>query len=134
MTTIDKTKPVLVTGATGYVAGWLIKELLENGITVHAAVRNPSDEKKVAHLKALSAQTGTPIKFYKADLLQEGSYAEAMEGCELVYHTASPFTSNYKDAQKELIDPAVKGTENVLNQANKVNSVKRVVLTSSCAA
>lgn len=134
MTTIDKTKPVLVTGATGYVAGWLIKELLENGITVHAAVRNPNDEKKVAHLKALSAQTGTPIKFYKADLLQEGSYAEAMEGCELVYHTASPFTSNYKDAQKELIDPAVKGTENVLNQANKVNSVKRVVLTSSCAA
>ncbi len=80
MTTIDKTKPVLVTGATGYVAGWLIKELLENGITVHAAVRNPNDEKKVAHLKALSAQTGTPIKFYKADLLQEGSYAEAMEG------------------------------------------------------
>ena len=40
MTQIDKSKPVLVTGATGYVAGWLVKQLLEAGITVHAAVRN----------------------------------------------------------------------------------------------
>lgn len=124
----------MVTGATGYVAGWLITELLKNGVTVHAAVRNPNDERKVAHLKATSERMNTPIKFFKADLLEDGSYAEAMEGCELVYHTASPFTSNYKDAQKELIDPAVKGTENVLKQANQADTVKRVVLTSSCAA
>lgn len=37
MTQIDKTKPLLVTGATGYVASWLVKKLLEEGITVHAA-------------------------------------------------------------------------------------------------
>ncbi|MBI1268547.1 MAG: NAD-dependent epimerase/dehydratase family protein [Cryomorphaceae bacterium] len=134
MVTIDKTKPVLVTGATGYVAGWLITELLKNGITVHAAVRNPNDERKLAHLKAASDRMNTPIKFFKSDLLEDGSYAEAMAGCELVFHTASPFTSNYKDAQRELIDPAVKGTENVLKQANQVGSVKRVILTSSCAA
>jgi dihydroflavonol-4-reductase len=57
-----------------------------------------------------------------------------MEGCELVYHTASPFTTDVKDPQKELIDPALKGTANVLETANQVSSVKRVVLTSSCAA
>ena len=43
MTTIDKSKPVMVTGATGFVAGWLVKKLLEEGITVHAAVRNPDN-------------------------------------------------------------------------------------------
>lgn len=63
-----------------------------------------------------------------------GSYKGAMEGCELVYHTASPFTLEVKNPQKELIEPAVLGTENVLNSANEVASVKRVVLTSSCAA
>ena len=57
-----------------------------------------------------------------------------MEGCELVYHTASPFTTDVKDAQKELIDPAVNGTENVLNSAKEVSTVKRVIVTSSCAA
>ncbi len=134
MTTIDKSKPVLVTGATGYVAGWLIKELLKDGITVHAAVRNPLDKKKTAHLDEIAAKSKGSIRYFKSDLLTEGSYFEAMQGCELVFHTASPFTTNVKDPQKELIEPAVKGTENVLNTANNTASVKRVVVTSSCAA
>lgn len=134
MKTIDKTKPVLVTGATGYVAGWLVKKLLEEGITVHAAVRNPDNEQKLAHLNAVAAQTPGSIKYFKSDLLEPGSYKAAMEGCELVYHTASPFTTAVKDPQKELIDPAVNGTRNVLETANQVDSVKRVVVTSSCAA
>ncbi|MEZ4989261.1 MAG: NAD-dependent epimerase/dehydratase family protein [Saprospiraceae bacterium] len=134
MTTIDRSKPVLVTGATGYVAGWLVKKLLEEGLTVHAAVRDPKNEIKVAHLSALANQTPGKIKFFKSDLLDEGSYAEAMADCELVFHTASPFTTEVADPQKELIDPAVNGTKNVLEQANQTASVKRIVLTSSCAA
>ncbi|MEL6562582.1 MAG: NAD-dependent epimerase/dehydratase family protein, partial [Bacteroidota bacterium] len=134
MTQIDKSKPVLVTGATGYVAGWLVKKLLEDGITVHAAVRNPDKQEKIAHLNAIAEKSSGSIKYFKSDLLTEGSYKEAMEGCELVYHTASPFTVNVKDPQKELIDPALNGTANVLNTANEVSSVKRVVVTSSCAA
>ena len=49
----------------------------------------------------------------------------------MVIHTASPFVvTNYKDAVKDIIEPAVKGTENVLNSVNHTESVKRVVLTS----
>lgn len=134
MTQIDKSRPVLVTGGTGYVAGWLVKRLLEEGITVHAAVRDPEKTAKLAHLDKLADELGGTIKYFKSDLLTEGSYADAMEGCQLVYHTASPFTSKIQDPQKDLIDPAVKGTQNVLETANKVSSVKRVVVTSSCAA
>ncbi len=134
MTTIDKSKPVLVTGATGYVAGWIVKRLLDEGITVHAAVRDPQNEKKLAHLKEMAQHSNGTIKFFKADLLAPGSYAEAMEGCELVYHTASPFVLHVENPQKDLVDPAVNGTANVLEQANKTPSVKRVVVTSSCAA
>jgi nucleoside-diphosphate-sugar epimerase len=134
MIKIDKTKPVLVTGATGYVAGWLVKRLLEEGITVHAAVRNPEDKKKHAHLTKIAKETKGSITYFKSDLLEKGSYTEAMKGCELVYHTASPFTLDVKDPQKDLIDPAVNGTENVLETASKTPSVKRVVVTSSCAA
>lgn len=134
MTQIDKSQPVLVTGATGYVAAWLVKKLLEQGITVHAAVRNPDNKKKVAHLDVIAAQTKGTIKYFKTDLLDQGSYAQAMEGCELVYHTASPFVIDVKDPQKDLIDPAVKGTQNVLDTASQTPSVKRVVVTSSCAS
>lgn len=134
MTTIDKTKPVLVTGATGYVAGWLVKKLLEEGYTVHAAVRNPDKKEKVQHLDKIAAESSGSIKYFKTDLLNEGSYDMAMEGCELVFHTASPFSLDVKDPQKDLVDPAVNGTKNVLESANKTATVKRVVLTSSCAA
>lgn len=134
MTTINKTKPVLVTGATGYVASWLVKKLLEEGITVHAAVRDPQNKKKIGHLDQIAQDNNATIKYFKSDLLEEGSYAEAMEGCELVYHTASPFTLAVKDPIKDLIEPAEKGTANVLNTASKTPSVKRVVVTSSCAA
>ncbi|MEE4014916.1 NAD-dependent epimerase/dehydratase family protein [Roseibium sp. FZY0029] len=134
MTTFSTDDPVLVTGATGYVAGWLVKELLDAGITVHAAVRDPDDTSKTAHLKDIAATAPGTLRFFKADLLNEGSYAEAMAGCALVFHTASPFTTSVKDPQRELVDPAVKGTRNVLETAARTPGVKRVVVTSSCAA
>lgn len=134
MKSIDKSAPVLVTGASGYVAGWLVKRLLDEGLTVHAAVRDPSQTDKLQHLDEAAANSPGEIQYFKADLLEAGSYAEAMHGCQLVYHTASPFTVNVTDPQRELVDPAVLGTRNVLEQANQTDSVRRVVLTSSCAA
>ena len=132
--TYDTSAPVLVTGATGYVAGWLVSRLLDEGFTVHAAVRDPSNAKKTGPLQALAdAKPGT-IKFFKADLLDPGSYTEAMQGCAVVFHTASPFTVTVADPQRDLVDPALNGTRNVLDSANQVESVRRVVVTSSCAA
>lgn len=124
----------MVTGATGYVAGVLVKTLLEAGLTVHAPVRSPSDVDKLKYLNEIANNTLGSIKFFQADLLNEGSYDLAMKGCEIVFHTASPFKINVKDAQKELVDPALLGTENVLKSVNRSNTVCRVVLTSSCAA
>ena len=134
MTNINKSNPILVTGANGFVASWLVKKLLSDGHTVHAAVRNPENEKKIGHLKRAAENVSGTLKFFKSDLLVPDSYKEAMTGCELVFHTASPFSTDVKDPQRELIEPAVNGTENVLNTANEIPSVKRVVLTSSCAA
>jgi nucleoside-diphosphate-sugar epimerase len=129
---IDKTKPVLVTGANGYIASWLVRYLLEDGVDVHATVRDPSDDTKVGHLNRAADGTAGTLTLFRADLLQDGSFDEAMAGCELVFHTASPFVfAGFKDPQKELVDPAVKGTRNVLDAADRTESVKRVVLTSS---
>ena len=131
---VDTSTPVLVTGATGYVAGWIVKRLLEAGVTVHAAVRDPSNTKKYQHLDEIAASAPGTIKYFKADLLDEGAYAAAMAGCSIVFHTASPFVIEVKDPQRELVDPAKLGTRNVLAQAGGTPSVKRVVVTSSCAA
>ena len=131
---INKNEPVMVTGATGFVASWLVKKLMDNGITVHAAVRNPEDTIKLAHLKNLESSSSGKIIFFKSDLLEDGSYLKAMEGCSVVFHTASPFNFKVTDNQLGFVDPAFKGTRNVLNSVNKTETVKRVVLTSSCVA
>lgn len=131
---IDTSKPVLVTGATGYVAGHVVKRLLEEGLTVHATVRDPSKAERLAYLRDLAEASPGSIAFFKANLLEEGSFDEAMAGCGVVFHIASPYTLSVKDPQKELVDPAVKGTRFVLEAANRTESVERVVLTSSCAA
>ena len=134
MTQIDKHKTVMTTGATGYVAGWIVKRLLDEGLTVHAPVRDPENAEKLQYLNKVAENAPGTIKFYKADLLDDGSYAEAMAGCGIVFHTASPFKMHVVDPQKELVDPAQLGTRNILDEVDRTLSVERVVLTSSCAA
>lgn len=134
MTHIDRSKPVLVTGANGYIASWLVKSLLEDGLTVHGTVRDPDNQDKVGHLLKIADDAPGTLKLFRADLLDDGAFDEAMQGCELVFHTASPFIIRVKDAQRELIDPALQGTRNVLNACKRSETVKRVVLTSSVAA
>lgn len=132
---IDTTHPVLVTGANGYVASWIVKELLDAGCTVHATVRDPSNNAKTGHLKALADKAPGSLQLFAADLLKDGSFDAAMQGCQVVMHTASPFVvRGIKDGYKDLIEPAVQGTRNVLESCNRCETVKRVVLTSSVVA
>ena len=132
---VDKTKPVMVTGGSGYLASWIIKMLLEEGIDVHATVRDPSNDQKVVHIKALAEGSSGQLKLFQADLLDTGSFDESMDGCELVIHTASPFiVTGIKAPEEQLIRPAREGTRNVLAAADRTPSVKRLVLTSSVVA
>ncbi|WZZ15990.1 hypothetical protein YC2023_109079 [Brassica napus] len=129
----EEEKTVCVTGASGYIASWIVKLLLLRGYTVKASVRDPNDPRKTEHLLALEGAEER-LQLFKANLLEEGSFDSAIDGCQGVFHTASPFYHDVKDPQAELLDPAVKGTINVLSTCLKTPSVKRVVLTSSIAA
>ncbi|KAL0380105.1 UNVERIFIED_CONTAM: Tetraketide alpha-pyrone reductase 1, partial [Sesamum angustifolium] len=126
-------KVVCVTGASGFIASWLVKLLLERGYTVKATVRNLNDPKKVAHLKALEGAEER-LHLVQADLIEDGSFDSVVDGCEGVFHTASPVFFSTSDPQAELIEPAVKGTLNILRACSKVTSVRRVVVTSSMAS
>nr|ACU21419.1 unknown [Glycine max] len=126
-------KVVCVTGASGYIASWIVKFLLNRGYTVKATVRDTSDPKKINHLVGLDGAKER-LHLYKANLLEEGSFNSVVQGCHAVFHTASPFYHNVKDPQAELLDPALKGTLNVLKSCVNLPTLERVVLTSSVAA
>jgi nucleoside-diphosphate-sugar epimerase len=127
-------KTILVTGGTGYIGSWVVKYLLARGYTVRLAVRDRTNTEKLRHLEAIQRKKPGKMEVWEADLMKEGSFDEAAKGADAIIHVASPFTLRIKDARRELIDPALNGTQNVLGAANRSGSVKKVVLTSSVAA
>ncbi|KAL7174182.1 hypothetical protein ACSBR2_033440 [Camellia fascicularis] len=141
-------KTVCVTGGSGYIASWLVKLLLQRDYTVRASIRDPfywnwnfwllhyirlANPKKTEHLLALDGAKER-LHLFKGNLLEEGSFDSVVDGCDGVFHTASPCFFTTSDPQAELIDPALNGTLNVLGSCAKSPTVKRVVLTSSMAA
>lgn len=130
----DQHLTVVLTGGTGYIGAWVAHDLLQRGHTVRLTVRDPGRSDKVDPIRRLAEEQAGSLEVYQADLLEEGSFDEAADGADAVIHTASPFILDVTDAQKELVDPAVRGTRNVLEAATRSGSVRRVVVTSSAAA
>ncbi|PNT47074.1 hypothetical protein POPTR_002G004100v4 [Populus trichocarpa] len=123
---------VCVTGAGGFLGSWLLKVLLSKNYLVHGTVRDPADE-KYAHWKTID-KASENLKLFKADLLDYNSLCSAIKGCEGVFHVASPVPSTtVPNPEVELIEPAVKGTLNVLRACDEAK-VKRVVIVSSMVA
>jgi|SRR6185437_42558 len=124
---------VLVTGATGFIAGHCVAELLAHGYAVRGTVRDPTTA-DLAYLQALSRGAGGSLEIAEAHLEDDKGWDDAVDGCSYVWHVASPNPARVPDDENELIRPAVDGTLRVLNAAAKASSVRRVVLTSSTDA
>jgi nucleoside-diphosphate-sugar epimerase len=124
---------VLVTGATGFIAGHVILQLLEAGHEVRGTARSASSAAKLN--ETLSQYAGRPIaiELVAANLERDDGWAEAVAGMDFVQHVASPFPSGVPKDPDDLIRPATDGALRVL-KASRAAGVKRVVMTSSMAA
>jgi dihydroflavonol-4-reductase len=133
MSDANKNTQVLVTGAAGFIGSHLVHDLLARGYSVRGTVRSLAKRAGYEHLLNFPGAKER-LSLVEADLLDAGAFERAVSGCSFVMHTASPFAMNVKDAQKDLVDPALQGTKNVMAASAKSGTVKRVVLTSSMAA
>jgi dihydroflavonol-4-reductase len=123
-------KTVLVSGGSGYIAGFIIRQLLEEGWRVNTTVRSLSREAELRPLLGGNAET---LRFFAADLTADAGWADAMAGCTHVLHVASPFSSKPPRNPDDLIIPAREGTVRTLRLAQEAG-VRRFVQTSSVAA
>jgi dihydroflavonol-4-reductase len=131
---LDGTQQVVcVTGATGYLAGHIILQLLDKGHVVHGTVRSLKQTSRVAHLTC-HPNSATHLKLFEADLTKDGSYDAAISGCTCVMHVANVVQLTSKDPIKDIIEPSVNGLKTVLHSVEKEPLVSSFVLTSSYAA
>ncbi|KAL0332903.1 UNVERIFIED_CONTAM: Dihydroflavonol 4-reductase [Sesamum calycinum] len=123
---------VCVTGAAGFIGSWLVMRLLERGYTVRATVRDPGNMKKVKHLTELP-KADTNLTLWKADMNVEGSFDEAIQGCEGVFHLATPMDFESNDPENEVIKPTVEGMLSIIRSCAKAKTVKKLIFTNSAA-
>jgi dihydroflavonol-4-reductase len=83
------TTTVLVTGATGYIGGHCVQDLLEHGFAVRGTVRDLT-RAQVSHLHELADRTGGSLELVEASLTADRGWPQAVEGCSYVWHVASP--------------------------------------------
>ena len=121
---------VLVTGGSGYIAGFLIRQLIAEGWNVHTTVRSLSKQPAVRKLLAVD---DSRLTFFAADLNSDAGWVQAAAGCSHVAHVASPLPAGVPKNADELIVPARDGALRALRAA-KAAGVRRFVMTSSVAA
>ncbi|MBQ75753.1 MAG: hypothetical protein CMQ20_12135 [Gammaproteobacteria bacterium] len=124
---------ILVTGASGFIASHCILDLLQHGYAVRGTLRNLDRSEKLRDIIAKHHSGASEIEFAEANLTSADGWAEAIDGCDGVFHVASPVSAVLPKDSNELIEPARQGTVNVLTAAKNAG-IKRVVLTSSAAA
>ncbi|KAH7120238.1 hypothetical protein B0J13DRAFT_567658 [Dactylonectria estremocensis] len=123
---------VLVTGATGFIGAHIVDTLLSRGIRVRGATRSLA--KGDAMIKA-RPQYADKLEFVQIeDFDNPGGLVEAVQGVDGVIHTASPFTYDTKNNEKELIVPAINGVRAILEAAATNANIRRIVITSSFAS
>ena len=127
MAPIPKGGTVAVTGAAGFIGGWVARRLLERGYRVRACVRDVDDEGKTGFLKAMPGYASGRMTLHSADLDQDGCFDEIFAGCHGVAHLSH--VSDYDDA-----DYVQRVCDHIIASVNKSASVNRVVVTSSIAA
>ncbi|KAJ3903133.1 D-lactaldehyde dehydrogenase [Lentinula edodes] len=129
-----KNNTILVTGANGFVASWVIDTLLKRGYTVRAAVRTEVKGQYILEQFKSYSETGKIQVVAVGDIAKETAFDDAVKDVDGIIHTASPVHLG-SGKPSEIIEPAVNGTLGILKSALKFGvSVKRIIVTSSCAA
>ncbi len=123
---------VLVSGGSGYIAGFCIAHLVKDGWRVRTTVRQLAREGEVRRALAKLVQVGNALDVVAADLNADAGWREAARGCDYVLHVASPLPPRSPRSDDELVRPARDGALRVLAAA-RAEGVRRVVLTASSA-
>ncbi|KAJ7451949.1 NAD-P-binding protein [Mycena latifolia] len=123
---------VLVTGINGFLGTYTALAFLEAGYTVRGTARTLEKAQGwIAHFPAHKAVYQPAVV---ADLAAPGAFDDAVMGCDIIVHVASPNTREISDNEVDVLIPAIRGMRNLLHATKKEPRIRRVVFTSTPVA
>ncbi|TDU40180.1 hypothetical protein BXY82_2222 [Gelidibacter sediminis] len=125
-------KTVGVIGGSGFIGSHITKQFLDQGYKVKVSVTDISKKDKYQHLQTLHNSEHLEIK--ELDVINKLKLKSFVNDCDVVIHGGTPFQLEVKDAQKELLDPTIRGTENFLDVLSESPKIKKIVFIASVAA
>lgn len=127
MPAVPQGSTVAVTGAAGFIGGWVVRDLLDRGHRVRACVRDTDDDAKVGFLRAMPAFASGRLTLHAADLDEPGCFDDVFLGCDGVAHVSH--VSTYDDPEY-----VQRTCDHIIGSVERSGSVRRVLVTSSVAA
>jgi nucleoside-diphosphate-sugar epimerase len=127
---------VLVTGATGYIAKHLVLQLLNAGYAVVGSTRSLARAAELQEAVAPHLDDPTALERLRVvalDLTGDEGWDAAMQGVDVLMHTASPFPMTQPKNEDDVIRPAVDGALRAVKAA-RAAGITRVIMTSSAVA
>ena len=125
-------KKVGIIGGSGFIGSYITKAFLNNGFLVKVSATDITREDKYQHLVTLNHSDSLHIS--ELDVLDKIALQEFVADCEIVIHSGTPFILDFQDAQSQLFDPTIKGTENFLDVISTTPGIEKVVFIASVAA
>ncbi|CAJ2648666.1 unnamed protein product [Trifolium pratense] len=130
---MERSCKVCVTGGAGYIGSLLVKKLLEKGYTVHATLRNLKDESKVGFLRGFP-HADTRLVLFEADIYKSDEFWPAIQGCEFVFHVATPFQHQTDSQFKSIEEAAIAGVKSIAENCIKSGTVRKLIYTGTVIA
>jgi bifunctional dihydroflavonol 4-reductase/flavanone 4-reductase len=127
MAPIPKRSTVAVTGAAGFIGGWVVRRLLHKGYRVRACVRDANDPERTGFLKNMPGHASGRLTIHTANLDDDGCFDDIFTGCQGVCHVSHVSGYDDQDYIKRVCD-------HIIGSINKSGTVNRVIVTSSIAA
>ncbi|KAK9242947.1 hypothetical protein V1506DRAFT_555751 [Lipomyces tetrasporus] len=125
---------VFITGATGHVGFAVLVAALKSGYRVRATVRCQGQIEDIRSHRSIKPFVENLDFVIVPDITALGAFDGTLHDVTYIEHIASPLPNPTEDPENDIIIPAVQGTTSILSPALRIESVRRVVITSSAVA
>lgn len=124
-------KKIGIIGGSGFIGSYVTKQFLNQGYEVKVSITDISREDKYQHL--MQFNNADNLQISEMNVEDKKALEDFVSDCDIVIHCGTPFILEFKDVEKQLFNPTIKGTENFLEVVSKNKSIQKVVFVASVA-